>query len=228
MLHRPAKSDKTMWLVFRCPPTRTSRGTQPRIRPSVNRKLWGKNPRLCKQARYVTDTLPWRGDHGFCSPRRTARHGRSSSSPWLPDRQPEGACTRLVEPLGPSSAGSWSPAGAPSENTQRRSRCHLARQRAVRRKLRRFLITGEDLGVHRRADDSGRTAGKSDAIRAVDDKGEDGEGNPAMPPTVSGKSRSHTTMMACRRCHRGLPPWCRRVALNLGRLGHCCGGRHDL
>ena len=66
VLHGPAKNDKTMWLVFRCLSTRTSSGTQPRRRPSVNRKLWGKKPRLCKQARYVTDTLPRRGDHGFC------------------------------------------------------------------------------------------------------------------------------------------------------------------
>ena len=66
VLHGPAKNERTMRLVLRCPSTRTSSGTQPRRRPSVNRKLCGKNPRLCKQARYVTDTLPWRGDHGFC------------------------------------------------------------------------------------------------------------------------------------------------------------------
>ena len=35
----PAKSERTMRLVLRCPLTRTSRGTQPRRRPSVNRKL---------------------------------------------------------------------------------------------------------------------------------------------------------------------------------------------
>ena len=75
VLHRPAKNDRTMWLAFRCPPTRTSRGTQPRIRPSVNRKLWGKKPGLCKHARYVTDTLPWRGDHGFGRTTRTATAG---------------------------------------------------------------------------------------------------------------------------------------------------------
>jgi len=66
VLHRPAKNERTMRLVLRCPSTRTSSGTQPRRRPSMNRKLWGKNPRLCKQARYVTDWLPWRGDDGFC------------------------------------------------------------------------------------------------------------------------------------------------------------------
>jgi hypothetical protein len=59
VLHGPAKNERTMRLVSRCPSTRTSKGMQPRRRPSVGRKLWGKNPRLCEQARYVTDTLRW-------------------------------------------------------------------------------------------------------------------------------------------------------------------------
>ena len=65
--------------------------------------------------------------------------------------------------------------------------------------LRRFLITGEDLGVRRSADDSGRTAGIWDATGAIAED-ENREGKPAKPPPLSAKSHTHTTMMACPRC----------------------------
>ena len=61
--------------------------------------------------------------------------------------------------------------------------------------LRRFLITGEDLGVRWSADNRGRTAGVRDATGAVD-KDENSEGNPAKPPIASAKSRTHTTIIA--------------------------------
>ena len=141
------------------------------------------------------------------APRRTARHGRLSWSPWRPDRQPEGACTRCVERLGPSWAGSWSPAARLRKIPSAESDVigPDGGQRAAG-ELRRFLIAGEDLGVRRSADDSGRTAGIRDAARTIDED-EDREGNPAMPATASDKSRSHTT-------HDGLStmqPWPARM-----------------
>ena len=78
--------------------------------------------------------------------------------------------------------------------------------------LRRFLITGEDLRMRRGADDSWRTPGIWDARRAIDED-EKREGNPAKPPPVSARFRTHTTMIACLRCDRGLPRPCDCVRL---------------
>ncbi len=71
--------------------------------------------------------------------------------------------------------------------------------------LRRFLITGEDLGVCWSADNSGRTAGVRDAT-ADKEEDENCAGSPAGPPSASVNSRPHMTMMACPRSTRGLPP----------------------
>ena len=75
--------------------------------------------------------------------------------------------------------------------------------------LRRFLITREDLGVCWSADNSGRTAGVRDA---GEDRDEDDNraGGPAGPPSASVVSRSHMTMMACRRSTHGPSPSCAR------------------
>jgi hypothetical protein len=64
--------------------------------------------------------------------------------------------------------------------------------------LRRFLITGEDLGVCWSADNCGRAAGNRGAIGTLAED-ENREGNSAKAPPVSAKSRTHTTMMACPR-----------------------------
>jgi hypothetical protein len=62
--------------------------------------------------------------------------------------------------------------------------------------LRRFFCTGQELGVRRTSDNSGRTAGIRCATESIGED-EDGGGSPAVPPPASVKSRSHMTMMAC-------------------------------
>ena len=57
--------------------------------------------------------------------------------------------------------------------------------------LRRFFVTGEDLGVCWSADNSGRTAGIRDATEDIDED-ENCASGPAGPPSASVNSRPHT------------------------------------
>jgi hypothetical protein len=77
--------------------------------------------------------------------------------------------------------------------------------------LRRFLRTGQELGVRRSADNSQELAGIRYAAEAMDqDEHENRRGSSAAPQTASVKSRCHMTMMARPRSGRGsagLGPW---------------------
>jgi hypothetical protein len=59
--------------------------------------------------------------------------------------------------------------------------------------LRRFFVTGEDLGVCWSADNSGRTAGIRDVTEDIDeDEDENCASGPAGPPSASVNPRPHT------------------------------------